>query len=584
MNATMRNKHVGLKLAAGTLVVLLITCAGLLGAQTVVAEEATAALNAQISASATNDVEKTEVVYAKLPANGGLGNVYVVNTLEPTEAGVLTDYGTYSKVQNLTNALPLGNVDDAVTMDIAAEDVNKPFSYQGNLGASPLPWAVDVAYSLNGEPIEVTQVAGATGDLEIALSLTGAKEGDDKAFFDNYLVTATMTLAADKARNVEAPDAQIAMAGADTQLTFMVMPGKDAKYTVRAQVENFEMSSIQVAAIPFAIAFDFPDTNDLISQFTQLTDAIGSLESGAAALAVGAEGLASGIGQLSDGASSIAAGVAGVATGAQGVAEGLAQYQSALYGQAAQLNAQAEALGSETQLEEAYKQAMTNYVGAFAHGFVQAFPSAYSQAYAQEIAQGKDPETAARAAAETAANAASAAAQQAAASQEAALKQAITNIASRAGYAGSAQALQGAASGVGTAENQESLLGGAAAVASGATELSGGAWEFASGVGDAARGANEYAQGSSEFAQGMGEFKTQTHGLPDTIRREIDNLLAEYDKSDFVPRSYVSSRNTNVKLVQFVMSTEAITLPEKETPREDEPEQTPLDRLLGLFK
>ena len=123
MNATMRNKHVGLKLAAGTLVVLLITCAGLLGAQTVVAEEATAALNAQISASATNDVEKTEVVYAKLPANGGLGNVYVVNTLEPTEAGVLTDYGTYSKVQNLTNALPLGNVDDAVTMDIAAEDV-----------------------------------------------------------------------------------------------------------------------------------------------------------------------------------------------------------------------------------------------------------------------------------------------------------------------------------------------------------------------------------------------------------------------------------------------------------------------------
>lgn len=582
-NSKKRRSNAGLKVALGTLCVLLVAAGGMTGAQVVVATEAENALTATVEET-VNNVEKTEVVYAKLDNAGALVNTYVVNTLEPSQEGTLVDFGSYKKVQNLTNAQALGADGDAVFADISPDQVDKAFSYQGDMGTQAMPWDIAVSYTLDGEEVSAQNLGGATGHMGLEIAVAPNYDHADAAFCDNYLVTVTATLGGKVARNVQAPDAQVAMAGSDTQLTFMVMPGKSAVLTASADVENFEMAGIQVAAIPFSIAFDFPDTDDMISQFSQLTDAIGALEAGAAALATGAEDLAAGVQQLSDGASNLAAGVDGIAAGTQGVAEGLALYQGALRQQAADLQAAADALGTDDELTQAYTQAMMNYFQTFALAFAQEFPQAFSDAYAAAIAKGMTPQEATSAAAEQGAAVAAAAAQGACVEQQAALQQCITNIASKAGYAGSAQALAGAADGVGSADDQESLLGGAAAVATGATQLAGGAWEFASGVGETADGLDEYAQGSLEYADGMGEFKTQTHGLPDTIKSEIDKLMSEYDKSDFVPRSFASSKNTNVKLVQFVMSTQGISLPKEDKPQEPEKELTPIDRLLALFR
>lgn len=582
-NNKKRRSNAGLKVALGTLCVLLVAAGGMTGAQAVVGAEAENSLTATVDQPA-NNVKKTEVVYAKLDNAGVLQNTYVVNTLEPAEAGTLVDFGSYKKVQNLTNAQTLGVNDDAVIVDITPDQANKAFSYQGDMGIQAMPWAIEVSYTLDGEAVSAQDLAGASGKMGLSIHVAPNYGEADRAFCDNYLVTATVTLGGAVARNVSAPDAQVAMAGSDVQLTFMVMPGKSATLTAEADVKNFEMAGIQVAAIPFAIAFDFPDTNDMISRFSQLTDAVGTLEAGAAVLAAGAGDLASGADALSGGASELAQGADGVAAGTQGVAEGLALYQGGLRQQAADLEAAAAALGTDDELAEAYTQAMMDYLQTFAMSFAQEFPQAYADAYAAAIASGMDQQEATRVATEQGAAVAASAAQEACQEQQAVLQQCITNIASKAGYLGSAQALIGAADGVGSADDQETLLGGAAAVASGATQLSGGAWELADGAGQIADGLDEYAGGSAEFANGMGEFKTQTHGLPDTVKSEIDKLMAEYDKSDFVPRSFVSSKNTNVKLVQFVMSTEGITIPKEEKPADPEPELTPLDRLMALFQ
>lgn len=535
----------------------------------------------------TNAVPKTEVVYAKLSGNGALQNAYVVNTLEPEQAGTLCDFGSYESVQNLTNASELGTSDQAVFVDIAEGQEGKPFSYQASLGAAALPWNVSASYALDGKSVSATELAGATGALNTEIAITRNPAAQDDAFFENYLVTATVTLASDVARNIQAPDAQVALSGSDTQLTFMVMPGKEKTVSFTADVTDFKMSSIQVAAIPFAIAFDFPDTDALISQFSQLTDAAKTLDAAAAALASGASDLASGVAGLQSGA-------AGVSQGVSGIAQGLSAYQQGIYAQAVQLQSAAEALGSEDDLDKKYQQAMQEYLNAFVQAFTQKYAeiyakeyaTVYAQAYQEALMSGMDEQSATAsatqeatlAATQTATEAALEAAELAAEEKTGQIEEAVRAIAARASYVASASSLQGAAAGLGSAADQKSLIGGASSLAYGSEQ-------FTQGIGTAVSGASEYAQGSQEFSQGMSQFQGETAGLPSAVQAEMDALMADYDKSDFVPRSFVSSKNTNVKLVQFVMSTpEIVVEATDDSAGQDEDELTPFDRLLALFR
>ena len=535
----------------------------------------------------TNAVSKTEVVYAKLAGNGALQNAYVVNTLEPEQAGTLCDFGSYESVQNLTNTSELGTSDQAVFVDIAEGQEGEPFSYQASLVAAALPWNVSVSYSLDGKTVSADKLAGATGALSTEISITRNPAAQDDAFFENYLVTATVTLASDVARNIQAPDAQMALSGSDTQLTFMVMPGKEKTVNFTADVTNFEMNSIQVAAIPFAIAFDFPDTNALVSQFSQLTNAAKTLDAAAAALASGANDLASGVAGLQGGAADVSQGVAGIA-------QGLTAYQQGVLAQAAQLQGASDAMGSEEEVGEGYEDAMQEYLNAFVQAFTQKYAeiyakeyaTAYAQAYQEALMSGMDEQSAMAsatqkatlAATQTATEAALEAAELAAEEKTGQIEEAVRAIATRASYVASAQALQGAAAGLGSTADQKSLIGGASALAYGSDQ-------FTQGIGAAVSGASEYAQGSQEFSQGMSQFQSETAGLPSAVQAEMDALMADYDKSDFEPRSFVSSKNTNVKLVQFVMSTPEIVVEAADDGADqNEEELTPLDRLLALFR
>ena len=579
---TQRAKRTVAVLAATTLVASCLFG----GVATGVGANAGGALTATTNQE-TNAVPKTEVVYAKLAGNGVLQNAYVVNTLEPEQAGTLCDFGSYESVQNLTNASELGTSDQAVFVDIAEGQEGEPFSYQASLGAAALPWNVSVGYTLDGKSVSATELAGATGALNTEIAITRNPAAQDDAFFENYLVTATVTLASDVARNISAPDAQVALSGSDTQLTFMVMPGKEKTVSFTADVTDFKMSSIQVAAIPFAIAFDFPDTSALISQFSQLTDATKTLDAAAAALASGANDLASGVADLQGGAADVSQGVAGIA-------QGLTAYQQGVLAQAAQLQGTADAMGSEEEVGEGYEDAMQEYLNAFVGAFTQEYAKSYAQEYAKSYAQayqealmsGMDEQAAAQSATQqatqTATQTATADALKAGetAAEDAAegVQEAVRAIATRASYVASARALQGAAMGLGSAADQKSLIGGASSLASGSDQ-------FTQGIGEAVSGATEYAQGSQEFSQGMSQFQSETAGLPSAVQAEMDALMTDYDKSDFEPRSFVSSKNTNVKLVQFVMSTpEIVVEATDDSVGQDEDELTPFDRLLALFR
>ena len=80
----------------------------------------------------------------------------------------------------------------------------------------------------------------------------------------------------------------------------------------------------------------------------------------------------------------------------------------------------------------------------------------------------------------------------------------------------------------------------------------------------------------------MNQLNASTITLPETMKRQIADMTAEFDFPKFDPVSFVSPQNANVEAVQFVMTTAAIEQPE--TPEPEEQEQTIWDRFLALFQ
>ena len=220
-------------------------------------------------------LNKNEVIYATLAADGTVEAVYAVNHFEVSQAGGITDYGHYGAVVNLTSTAPLIHHEDSVSFQ--ADRGN--FYYQGNMTTTDLPWSFDISYYLDGVKTAPQDVAGKSGNLEIRVS-TAQNESIDPVFYEHYLLQVSITLDADKCINIEAPDATMAIAGKNKVITHTIMPGSDGDIRVTAAVNNFTMGGLEISAGPFSMHLELPETDDLIGDFLKLSDAISDLNDG----------------------------------------------------------------------------------------------------------------------------------------------------------------------------------------------------------------------------------------------------------------------------------------------------------------
>ena len=69
--------------------------------------------------------------------------------------------------------------------------------------------------------------------------------------------------------------------------------------------------------------------------------------------------------------------------------------------------------------------------------------------------------------------------------------------------------------------------------------------------------------GVGELKDGTDEFKDKTSDIDEKIDEEVNKVITNFSGSDFTTISFVSDKNTNVNLVQFIMKTEGIKMPEK---------------------
>ena len=115
--------------------------------------------------------------------------------------------------------------------------------------------------------------------------------------------------------------------------------------------------------------------------------------------------------------------------------------------------------------------------------------------------------------------------------------------------------------------------------------LKDGTGQLDDGVSELLTGIAKLYDGTGEMKDGTEEMWDETSGMDTEISDKIDELLASVTGSDVETVSFVSADNTNIESVQFVITTDAISIPDEEETEEAETENPGFwEKLTSLFK
>jgi putative membrane protein len=119
----------------------------------------------------------------------------------------------------------------------------------------------------------------------------------------------------------------------------------------------------------------------------------------------------------------------------------------------------------------------------------------------------------------------------------------------------------------------------------GVNQLSNSYGELHDGIAELSNGTNELENGVSELHKGTSELHEATNDLPNELKSEVDEMISEFENTDFEAKSFVSPKNNEkINTVQFIIKTESIEVDEQE--KEKEPvkkEKSFWDKFIDLF-
>lgn len=128
------------------------------------------------------------------------------------------------------------------------------------------------------------------------------------------------------------------------------------------------------------------------------------------------------------------------------------------------------------------------------------------------------------------------------------------------------------------------LLSGIVEIYDGTGALKDGTGELDEGVAELLIGISQLYDGTGELKEGTGTLREETEGMDTQISDKIDELLDSVTGGNMEIVSFVSSDNTNINSVQFVIQTEAIEIDEPEEEVQEEEEHMNFwQKLLHLF-
>ncbi len=558
-------------------------------------------LSATPTVFAAEPSSKEEVVYGILDSTGSVSNIYVVNSFS---GGSIVDYGSYISIRNMNTNDPLVQDGNTITTSTTAEKLY----YEGKLNAKDLPWIIEIQYFLNGVEIPFKDLGGKSGSLEITIQ-TRKNDAVNSTFYENYLLQISLALDTQICQNIVANNATIANVGSAKKIVHMVMPGRDADIRITADVSDFEMPGFEIAATPMSLNVSRPDTGNIGENTTELTDAMDTLSDGTKKMKDGANDLHSGAKELADGSAEYKKGVNELNTKSSELTKGSTDVKNALLYMQSQLSTVSftpQDLSALTTASAKVKQGITDlYTGISAlKSSLDAVSTSQMETligqnnamkglYATQtnLITLLDANNSALSSIKTNITAAQSAVNQLYVganqlnTEYAAFDTALNQLAAGLSASGAPAKIKDLKDGIDQLATKYTLFDqGVREYTGGVGSLASGYSEIHSGIHKISSGATELTSGAKKLYDGTTELSDAVIELPDTINLKIDDFMKEYDKSDFVPISFVSSNNKNVSSVQFVLKTSPIELPKIEEPLKTETtELTIWQKFLQLF-
>ena len=283
--------------------------------------------------------QKDETVYVSLALSGEVERIEVVNRLYGM-AGTWIEPDPYLTLESLTDGIQ--PVREPGKMRVECPEGVDVY-LQGTLDpATPLPFGVEITWLLDGEPVPADQLAGASGNMGLRLSVTPGPESM-REWTARLLLQATVTLDLRTAQDIRADGAARLVAGSSYTLSYS-LPGSlltpdegvasaatgdpaaslGALWEISFTGVEFQMPAITLTAMPLS--------SDLLGM-GGLTGGLKELQEGAAALAESSTALSGGLdalqtsmgpGAATMGLPELAAGAQALSQGQQALADGLA--------------------------------------------------------------------------------------------------------------------------------------------------------------------------------------------------------------------------------------------------------------------
>ena len=256
-----------------------------------------------------------EAYYATLDYYGNLLEGSVVKSFAMNGKDVLTDYGVYDEVVNLTDGTVPVSGEGGRTSFRFAEGAPDHFYFEGKTRRpfEDLPWTLTLRYTLNGVPAKAEDLAGKQGVVEILLDVVPNENAGDYARY-NYTLAATALFNQDDILSLEAEGAQVQLVGNLRTVLFLCLPGEEQHFTIRVGSNDFSFGGLTVLMMPATLAQleeiaklsqrkdDLEeDYRALSGSLDDLLDALADIQSGLYASAKGLDQLDAARGTFSSG-------------------------------------------------------------------------------------------------------------------------------------------------------------------------------------------------------------------------------------------------------------------------------------------
>lgn len=538
---------------------------------------------------------KVETVYGNLEPTGEVKALYIVNEFDVTKQGLLSDFGVYSSVKNLTNVEKISNEDSKIS---AYSDEGK-FYYQGDLESKKLPWNFDIKYTVDGKTVEPDNLAGDSGNLEISIK-TEKNDNISEEYYEKYMLQITVTLDSENTDDLIINNGTLNSVGGYKLVTFTSMPNQDLECSLKAYVNDFEMTGISINAVPLSFGLDMLDMDEFESGLTDLATGVAKLNQGANKLKIGSLGINSGISYLADGSGEFYEGLLTLNNSGEGIGDGSKQIKASLD----TLNQQLQGMSNDELIAglTGIKDGLTDLSAGLEGIRLTMMPKT-------TIAIELIPESTLTTSEIDALVGATDVANQDTlnllldyyeagvdvkteyAQEFPVLNASLTNI--KYGIdntvLGIDQIIVGADD-----SGLEDLVAGVNQLALGYGEFDAGLSEYLGGIGTTASGYSELNTGLSDLndqykkfdngiidlSDGISELNNSTKKLPD----EIDEMMAEYDNTNYKPLSYASKDNEEIESLQFLLITDSIEIEQEQTVTDSEEEDLNfLQRFIRLF-